>query len=139
MKGVTVRAWVRVAVIVAAGCGAVLSAPAAWADPSPSERSELARLVGADLGSVLGTLPALLCGNRLISYNSPTSDSPVKCVNGPENSGNSTDSGNYSSHGNPVNSGNFSNTNGSTGSSNSSNSGNTANGRQETSIRQATR
>ncbi|WP_218041249.1 hypothetical protein [Acrocarpospora macrocephala] len=125
------RAWVRAVVIVAAGWGAVLGAPAAWADPSPEVRSELARLVGADLGSLVSALPSLLCGNRLISYNSPTYNSPVRCVNGPVHSGNSTDSGNYTSLGNPVNSGNFSNTNGSTGSSNSSKSGNTANGRQE--------
>ncbi|GAA1024416.1 hypothetical protein Aple_084780 [Acrocarpospora pleiomorpha] len=109
----------------------MLGASAAWADPPPDARSELARLVGTDLGGLVSALPSLLCGNRLISYNSPTSNSPVKCVNGPENSGNSTDSGNYTSLGNPVNSGNFSNTNGSTGSSNSSKSGNTANGRQE--------
>ncbi|GIH28389.1 hypothetical protein Aph01nite_66990 [Acrocarpospora phusangensis] len=133
------RAWVRAVVVATAGWGAFLSAPAVWADSPASERSQLARLLGADLGNVFEALPAVLCGNRLISYNSPTSNSPVTCVNGPANSGNSTDSGNYSSRGNPVNSGNFSNTNGSHGSSNSSNADNLANGPQETSIKQAIR
>ncbi|GAB1819449.1 hypothetical protein [Herbidospora sp. RD11066] len=110
-----------------------MNAPAAWAD---SEPSSLSRLVGADLGSVIGLVPSLLCGNRLINYNSPSIDSPTTCVNGPVASGNSVDSGNYTNEGNPVNSGNFANTNGSTGSSNQANSGNMAGTRQQTQIRE---
>lgn len=80
-------------------------------------------------------LPGVFCGNRLISYNSPAPHSPVKCVNGAENSGNSTNSGNYHSVGDPINSGNVENVNGSTGSSNTESGGNLANGSQTTSIR----
>ncbi len=116
---------------LAAGCALALSAPPAWADPEPSG---LSRLLGADLGTVVGLVPSLLCGNRLINYNSPVDNSPTTCVNGAIASGNSVDSGNYANRGNPVNSGNFSNANGSNSSNNSANSGNLANGRQRTLI-----
>jgi hypothetical protein len=133
------------------GCGALLAGAGAAAAEEPGEdvmstptsaaaplRSDeisslLMRAVGADLGTVMETLPSVFCGNRLVAYNSPSHNSPTKCVNGPENSGNSTNSGNYHNEGNAINSGNFSNTNGSTGSSNNSNGGNTANGPQDVS------
>ncbi|MFI7614414.1 hypothetical protein ACIBP6_24595 [Nonomuraea terrae] len=130
------------------GCGALLTGGGASAAEEPGEvtspaptgaaapgelSSLLMRAVGADLGSVMETLPSVFCGNRLVAYNSPSHNSPTKCVNGPENSGNSTNSGNYHNEGNAINSGNFSNTNGSTGSSNNSNGGNTANGPQHVS------
>ncbi|PZG19390.1 hypothetical protein [Nonomuraea aridisoli] len=132
------------------GCGALLAGGGASAAEKPGEdastragaaapvtsgeiSSLLMRAVGADLGTVMKTLPSVFCGNRLVAYNSPSHNSPTKCVNGPENSGNSTNSGNYHNEGNAINSGNFSNTNGSTGSSNNSNGGNTANGPQQVS------
>ncbi|MEU6723182.1 hypothetical protein ABZ917_05665 [Nonomuraea wenchangensis] len=102
----------------------------AAAQPVPREPSQLARLVGADLGTILSMVPAVFCGNRLVNYKSPSSNSPTKCVNGAENSGNSTNSGNYHSEGDPINSGNFSNVNGSTNSNNATDSGNNANGSQ---------
>ncbi len=102
----------------------------AVAQPVAQEPSQLARLVGADLGTILSMVPAVFCGNRLVNYNSPSSNSPTKCVNGAENSGNSTNSGNYHSEGDPINSGNFSNVNGSTNSNNATDSGNIANGSQ---------
>ncbi|MFB9626531.1 hypothetical protein [Nonomuraea helvata] len=108
----------------------MLAANAASASTPPREKSLLAGLFGADLGSVVSALPSVFCGNRLVNYNSPAPNSPTKCINGPENSGNSTNSGNYHNDGNPINSGNFSNTNGSTASSNTINGGNTANGSQ---------
>ncbi|WP_206061516.1 hypothetical protein [Nonomuraea basaltis] len=116
--------------IVAVGCGALLVTITASATTPPREESLLARLLGADLGTVITALPTMLCGNRLISYNSPTPNSPTTCVNGPENSGNSTNSGNYQNEGDPINSGNFSNSNGSDGSNNVLDGGNTANGPQ---------
>lgn len=88
----------------------------------PGGGSPVAQLVGADVGTLVSVLPAVLCGNRVVSY-SP--NSPTNCVNGPEDSGNSTHSGNYHNLGNPINSGNFENANGSTGSNNEGpNSGN---------------
>ncbi|MBF8185276.1 hypothetical protein ITP53_05905 [Nonomuraea sp. K274] len=115
-------------------CGALLTATSASAAEEPTDNTSLIqRLVGADLGTVIRALPGVFCGNRLIAYNSPSPNSPTKCVNGPEDSGNSTNSGNYHNEGNAINSGNFSNTNGSTGSSNNSNGGNTANGPQHVS------
>ncbi|MEV4104099.1 hypothetical protein AB0J42_27940 [Nonomuraea sp. NPDC049649] len=109
----------------------LMSAGIAAAVPRPQEPSELARLLGADLGTVMSTVPGVVCGNRLVNYNSPMPDSPTKCVNGAENSGNSTNSGNYHSEGDPINSGNFSNVNGSTESNNAiDGSGNIANGSQ---------
>jgi hypothetical protein len=117
-------------VIAVVGCGALLAATTASATAPPREESLLTRLFGADLGTVIRDLPSVLCGNRLINYNSPVSNSPTKCVNGPENSGNSTDSGNYYNEGDPINSGNFSNSNGSNGSNNTGEGGNTANGTQ---------
>jgi hypothetical protein len=124
---------IRAIVVAAVGCVAALGTggtsaaepPPAQAEPSPSE---LAQFVGADLGTVIRALPGVLCGNRLIAYNSPTTDSPTRCVNGPERSGNSVNSGNYHSTGDPVNSGNFSNVNGSAHSNNAVESGNNANG-----------
>ncbi len=116
--------------MVVVGCSALLTANTASAAAPPQAESLLARLVGADLGSVISALPGVVCGNRLVSYNSPAPNSPTNCVNGPENSGNSTNSGNYQSEGNPVNSGNFSNGNGSSGSNNIGDGGNTANGSQ---------
>ncbi|WP_214110181.1 hypothetical protein [Acrocarpospora catenulata] len=136
------RPWTRAIVVCAVAWGAALGSAVAWAEEAPPEtpdNSELSRLVGADLGSVVRMLPGVLCGYRLVSYNSPVTNSPVICVNGPIASGNSTHSGNYVSHGNPVNSGNFSNTNGSTGSANASNSGNAANGRQENRVKEIAR
>jgi hypothetical protein len=131
---------VRIVMIMMLSCGALLTATSAWAveEPegpeTPEENSSLLfRLVGADLGTVVEALPSVLCGNRLIAYNSPSHNSPTKCVNGPEDGGNSTNSGNYHNEGNAINSGNFSNTNGSTGSSNNTNGGNTANGPQHVS------
>ncbi|TDD42277.1 hypothetical protein E1286_31110 [Nonomuraea terrae] len=136
------------AVITIFGCGALLTGAGASAAEEPEETTvstptsasapgELSslfkRAVGADLGTVMETLPSVFCGNRLVAYNSPSHNSPTKCVNGPENSGNSTNSGNYHNEGKAINSGNFSNTNGSTGSSNNSNGGNTANGPQDVS------
>ncbi len=109
--------------------GSCAGGPAS-ADPAPAQRSTLARLTGADLVTLLDAIPQVFCGNRLVAYNSPSSNSPTKCVNGAENSGNSTNSGNYYSEGNPVNSGNFSNGNGATGSNNATSSGNAANGGQ---------
>ncbi|NBE91893.1 hypothetical protein FE391_13115 [Nonomuraea sp. KC401] len=97
--------------------------------------SQLARLTGADLGTIITMVPGLFCGNRLVNYNSPSSHSPTKCVNGAENSGNSTNSGNYHSEGDPINSGNFANGNGSTDSNNATSSGNAANGAQNHSVR----
>lgn len=91
----------------------LMSAGIAAAVPRPQEPSELARLLGADLGTVMSTVPGVVCGNRLVNYNSPMPDSPTKCVNGAENSGN------------------FSNVNGSTESNNAiDGSGNIANGSQ---------
>ncbi|WP_218135771.1 hypothetical protein [Nonomuraea jiangxiensis] len=117
--------------IILLGCGALLTANSASAVAEPEEGGSLLyRMTGADLGTLIEALPSVFCGNRLISYNSPTLNSPTKCVNGPENSGNSTNSGNYHNEGNAINSGNFSNTNGSTGSGNTTNGGNTANGPQ---------
>ncbi|MFG1941350.1 hypothetical protein [Nonomuraea sp. NPDC048826] len=126
------RILVRLAVVVTmTGCGMSLTgAVNAAAVPPSQEPSQLARLVGADLGTILSMVPAVFCGNRVVNYNSPSSNSPTKCVNGAENSGNSTNSGNYHSEGDPINSGNFSNVNGSTGSNNDVGSGNTANGSQ---------
>ncbi|MFI7639035.1 hypothetical protein [Nonomuraea sp. NPDC049400] len=112
------------------GGSTLLAANTASASEPPREGSLLTRLFGADVGSVIGALPSVFCGNRLVSYNSPAPNSPTKCVNGAENSGNSTNSGNYHNDGDPINSGNFSNTNGSTSSSNLVNGGNTANGFQ---------
>jgi hypothetical protein len=118
-------------VVTMTGCGIALTgAGNSAAEPRPQEPSQLARLLGADLGTVITMVPGVLCGNRLVNYNSPSSNSPTKCVNGAENSGNSTNSGNYHSEGDPINSGNFSNVNGSTGSNNATDSGNTANGSQ---------
>ncbi|MEU4513866.1 hypothetical protein AB0G05_30570 [Nonomuraea wenchangensis] len=118
-------------VVTITGSSMTLTAVAdAAAQPAPREPSQLARLVGADLGTVLSMVPAVFCGNRLVNYNSPSSNSPTKCVNGAENSGNSTNSGNYHSEGDPINSGNFSNVNGSTNSNNATDSGNNANGSQ---------
>jgi hypothetical protein len=116
--------------IAVVGCGALLAATSVSATAPPQGESLLTRLVGADLGTAISAIPTVLCGNRLVSYNSPASNSPTKCVNGPENSGNSTDSGNYYNEGDPINSGNFSNSNGSNGSNNTVNGGNTANGTQ---------
>ncbi|GAA1013149.1 hypothetical protein Aple_016690 [Acrocarpospora pleiomorpha] len=131
------KAWVGVALIVVAGCGAALNAPAVWAEDAPAEdpQPQLTRIDGTDLGGPVGTL----CGNRLISHDSPIEDSPVRCVNSSVNSGNSVDSGNHLSLGDAVNSGNFANVNGTSDSANASNSGNLANGRQETFVRQAGR
>lgn len=127
------------------GCGALLPATGASAEgpgssSSPSSSSLggsslnsgslLMQATGADLGQVVRTLPSVFCGNRLVAYNSPSDNSPTNCVNGPENSGNSTNSGNYHHEGSAINSGNFSNTNGSTASGNTTNGGNTANGSQ---------
>lgn len=112
------------------GCGALLTATAAPAAAAPRDDSLLTRLVGADLGTVIKALPGVLCGNRLISYNSPSPNSPTTCINGPKNSGNSTNSGNYRSEGNPINSGNFSNANGSNDSNNVGSGANIANGSQ---------
>ncbi|HEX4818199.1 MAG TPA: hypothetical protein VFV66_36120 [Nonomuraea sp.] len=112
------------------GCGTLLAATTASAAAPPREDSLLTRLVGADLSTVIRALPGIFCGNRLVSYNSPMPNSPTNCINGPVNSGNSTNSGNYHSEGNPINSGNFSNSNGSNGSNNTLNGGNTANGPQ---------
>ncbi|WP_202609899.1 hypothetical protein [Herbidospora solisilvae] len=125
------RFLLRALVALVAAGGVVLGAPAAHADPEPSL---LGGIVGADLGSVVGLVPSLVCGNRLINYNSPVDNSPTLCVNGAIASGNSVDSGNYSNKGNPVNSGNFSNANGATSSNNSSNSANLANGPQKTKV-----
>ncbi|MET7327216.1 hypothetical protein [Nonomuraea sp. NPDC005650] len=130
MTGSALRAFVRIVASVAVGCGVLLSPTAASAAPEPGDGSLLTELVGADLGTVLRTLPGVFCGNRLIAYNSPSPNSPTTCVNGPENSGNSTNSGNYHSEGNPINSGNFENANGAVNSNNTSNGGNTANGSQ---------
>ncbi|MFG1705059.1 hypothetical protein ACFLIM_17865 [Nonomuraea sp. M3C6] len=116
--------------MVVVGCGMLMAPSGASAAEPPPEGSALTRLVGADLGTLIEALPGIFCGNRLISYNSPSPNSPTKCVNGAENSGNSTNSGNYWSEGDPINSGNFSNTNGSNDSSNTINGGNTANGTQ---------
>ncbi|MER5997790.1 hypothetical protein ABT120_04400 [Nonomuraea angiospora] len=123
----------RIVAGVAVGC-AVLPAPTtASAEPPPSGSSLLTELVGADLGTVLRALPGVFCGNRLIAYNSPSPNSPTKCVNGAENSGNSTNSGNYHNEGNPINSGNFDNANGAVNSNNTIDGGNNANGSQSTS------
>lgn len=126
------RSFSRIAVVATAVGFVIMSgsdAPAGAA-PAPDRRSELARLTGADLATLFGAVPQVFCGNRLIAYNSPSPNSPTKCVNGAENSGNSTNSGNYYSEGDPVNSGNFSNGNGATGSNNTTSSGNSANGAQ---------
>lgn len=125
------RFLVRALVALVAAGGVAFGAPAAHADP---KGSLLGGLVGADLGTVVGLVPSLVCGNRLISYNSSADNSPTLCVNGAIASGNSVDSGNYHNSGNPVNSGNFSNANGATNSNNSTSSGNLANGRQKTAI-----
>lgn len=130
------RFLLRALVALVAAGGVALSGPAAHADP---DGSLLGGLVGADLGTVVGLVPSLVCGNRLINYNSPVDNSPTLCVNGAIASGNSVDSGNYSNKGNPVNSGNFSNANGATGSNNSTSSGNLANGRQKTTIGESLR
>ncbi|SDJ94309.1 hypothetical protein SAMN05421874_104150 [Nonomuraea maritima] len=112
------------------GCGALFPATAASAEGPENSGSLLMQATGADLGQVMSTLPSVFCGNRLVAYNSPSDNSPTNCVNGPENSGNSTNSGNYHHEGTAINSGNFSNTNGSTASGNTINGGNTANGSQ---------
>ncbi|MFI6707552.1 hypothetical protein ACIBF7_14015 [Nonomuraea sp. NPDC050478] len=126
------RNLIRLAMVVAMTASGMMTAGSGMsaADPEPQAPSELSRLLGADLGTVLHMVPGVFCGNRLVNYNSPSSNSPTKCVNGAENSGNSTNSGNYYSEGDPINSGNFSNVNGSTASNNATNSGNTANGSQ---------
>jgi hypothetical protein len=125
-----VGALVRLAVVATASCGTVLAGTGTSAADPPRDSSQLAQLVGADLGTLIRAVPGIFCGNRLVNYNSPAPNSPTKCVNGAENSGNSTNSGNYQNEGNPVNSGNFSNGNGSTDSNNATSSGNTANGSQ---------
>ncbi|MGA5761664.1 hypothetical protein [Nonomuraea bangladeshensis] len=128
MKKILIR---LAAVVTITGSSMTLTAVSdAAARPAPQVPSPLARLVGADLGTILSMVPAVFCGNRLVNYNSPSSNSPTKCVNGAENSGNSTNSGNYHSEGDPINSGNFSNVNGSTNSNNATDSGNNANGSQ---------
>ena len=131
------RPFGRCAVAATAAGVAVMSGAGgpAYAEAAPAQRSTLAQLTGADLGTLFNAVPQVFCGNRLIAYNSPSSNSPTKCVNGAENSGNSTNSGNYYSEGNPINSGNFSNGNGATGSNNVADSGNAANGRQTLDIR----
>lgn len=136
--GALARNLVRLAVvIVAAACGmALIGVGNSAAEPPLQEPSQLARLVGADLGTIIPMIPGIICGNRLVNYNSPSSNSPTKCVNGAENSGNSTDSGNYHNEGNPINSGNFSNGNGSTDSNNATSSGNAANGAQSLSVQE---
>lgn len=116
--------------VTAAGVMATGVSGPVSADPVPAQRSTLATLAGADLGTLFGAIPQVFCGNRLVAYNSPSPNSPTKCVNGAENSGNSTNSGNYYSEGDPINSGNFSNGNGATGSNNATGSGNAANGGQ---------
>jgi hypothetical protein len=135
MPEVAVSALVRSAAVVAAGCGALLlTGPGTSASETPPEGSQLSRLAGADLGTLIRVLPGVICGNRLINYNSPAPNSPTKCVNGAENSGNSTNSGNYHNEGDPINSGNFSNANGSSGSNNADGSRNSANGGQSLSL-----
>ncbi|MFI7225374.1 hypothetical protein ACIBO5_19340 [Nonomuraea angiospora] len=133
MAGSALRAFVRIITGVALGCGVLLSPATASAEPPPSGSSLLTELVGADLGTVLRALPGVFCGNRLVAYNSPSPNSPTKCVNGAENSGNSTNSGNYHNEGNPINSGNFDNANGSVDSGNTIGGGNNANGPQSVS------
>ncbi|MGP3934293.1 hypothetical protein [Nonomuraea sp. KM88] len=128
------RNALRLAAVVVAGCGVVLAgAVSSVAEPRPP--SQLAQLAGADLGTVITMVPSFFCGNRLVAYNSPSSNSPTKCINGAENSGNSTNSGNYHNEGDPINSGNFANGNGSTDSNNATSSGNAANGAQTHSVR----
>ncbi|MGV9379281.1 hypothetical protein ACWDRB_25915 [Nonomuraea sp. NPDC003707] len=133
MAGSALRAFVRIVAGLAFGCGVLLAPTAASAAPPPDGSSLLTELVGADLGTVLRALPGVFCGNRLVAYNSPSPNSPTKCVNGAENSGNSTNSGNYHNEGNPINSGNFDNANGAVNSNNTINGGNNANGSQSTS------
>jgi hypothetical protein len=128
--GNALRAFVRIAVIAMVACIPLLGANSASAAEETEGDSLLAQLVGADLGTVLEALPGVFCGNHLISYNSPSPNSPTKCVNGPENSGNSSNSGNYHNEGKAINSGNFSNANGSLDSNNTSNGGNIAAGSQ---------
>ncbi|MGI5271600.1 hypothetical protein ACQEUU_20765 [Nonomuraea sp. CA-218870] len=123
------RNLIRLAMVVTVAGSGLTPAHHAAAAPAP-EPSPLSQLLGADLGTILDMVPSVFCGNRLVNYHSPSSNSPTKCVNGPENSGNSTNSGNYHSEGDPINSGNFSNVNGSTDSNNATGSGNTANGSQ---------
>ncbi len=124
------RVFVQIVTGIAFGCIALPAPTAASAAPPPSGNSLLTELVGADLGTVLRALPGVFCGNRLVAYNSPSPNSPTKCVNGAENSGNSTNSGNYHNEGNPINSGNFENANGAVNSNNTINGGNNANGSQ---------
>ncbi|MEQ4715553.1 hypothetical protein [Nonomuraea sp. B19D2] len=130
VAGGTLKAFIRIAVIAVMGGSTLLAANTASASEPPRADSLLTRLFGADVGSLIDALPSVFCGNRLVSYNSPAPNSPTKCVNGAENSGNSTNSGNYHNDGDPINSGNFANTNGSTGSSNIGDGGNIANGFQ---------
>ncbi|MBB5775539.1 hypothetical protein [Nonomuraea jabiensis] len=130
MAGNALRALVRIVAGVTVGCAVLLAPTGASAAPPPSGSSLLTELVGADLGTVLRALPGVFCGNRLVAYNSPSPNSPTKCVNGAENSGNSTNSGNYRNEGNPINSGNFENANGAVNTNNTSNGGNNANGSQ---------
>ncbi|WP_204039705.1 hypothetical protein [Acrocarpospora phusangensis] len=123
--------------IVMTGYGAALTTPAAWARPAPAEdpHPQLTRIAGTEPGDPVGTQ----CGNLPTSHDSPLENSPVRCVNGSVNSGNSVESGNHLSLGGSVNSGNFANTNGAGDSGNASNSDNLANGGQEITVRQAGR
>jgi hypothetical protein len=107
----------------AGACGLVLTVTAnaqAQTQPAPGG-SLLSAVAGADLGTVTEMVSGVVCNNRLADfhYKSPVSSSPHPCINGPVESGNSSNSNNFVNHGNPVDSGNIETAAGSTNSLNS--------------------
>ncbi|MFC5722853.1 hypothetical protein ACFP1Z_22040 [Streptomyces gamaensis] len=123
-------------VTFAGACGLVLCGTGtARAQTNPGE-SLLSAVTGADLGTVTGMVSYVICDNRLADfhYQSPVAGSPHPCVNGPVDSGNSSNSNNFLNHGNPVDSGNIETAAGSTNSLNTA-TGAERNSRNDTSLR----
>ncbi|GAA2715727.1 MULTISPECIES: hypothetical protein [Streptomyces] len=111
------------AVTFAGTCGLALFGTGdgdAQAQTAPGGGSLLAAVVGADLGTVTGMVSGVVCDNRLADYHyqSPVTYAPHPCINGPVDSGNSSNSNNFLNHGNPVDSGNIETAAGSTNSLN---------------------
>ncbi|MEV4433540.1 hypothetical protein [Streptomyces sp. NPDC049555] len=108
------------AVTFAGTCGlALFGTTDAQAQTAPGG-SLLAAVVGADLGTVTSMVSGVACDNRLADfhYKSPVTRAPHPCINGPVDSGNSSNSNNFLNHGNPVDSGNIETAAGSTNSLN---------------------
>ncbi|SDL89164.1 hypothetical protein SAMN05421874_1323 [Nonomuraea maritima] len=94
-----VKVFVRITVVASVVCGLAFAVQAGASADTPREM----RLLGRGLETMFD--------DRVISYNSPSRDSPTT-VSGPLNSGTSTGSNQYYSVGNVINSGDFSNGNG---------------------------